>query len=105
MTIKEEELAKGNFADDPDVYMASVAIGLQRVLGQAPGKRLLQLAEQQIEEGISKLLTIDPEQDMKAYKLLRNEVLVAQQALTWINTILVDGALAEQKIKDEDAGQ
>lgn len=105
MAMNEEDFAQAeeDYKEDPDVQAAEIGIALQRVMGQKAGKHLLYLAQTQIDDGIEKLLELDMEDDMKNYRKVKTDILVARQALTWIVGSIEEGENAAEKLHQEDA--
>jgi len=102
MTEEVSADVENPFADDPDVQLATIGIDLQKLMGQKAGKYLQAKSEQQIDEGISRLLELDPEDDLKEFRKVKTDILVAQQALTWINDAILEGEAAHEKILEEE---
>lgn len=102
--LNDEEIAKaeGLYGEDPDVQRAQDGVDLQRVMGKRSGKYIETLAKTQIDEGIEKLLDMDPYDDINEYRKTRLNILVAQQAMSWIYNGIEEGLAAEEKIHQEE---
>jgi len=100
--IKDEQ---GNsYEGDPDIEMATIGIELENFISKKAGKYLVDLATSTMDEGFAKLLTLDPQDDLKEFRSTMLEIKVAQQALTWIHEGIQEGLLAQDKIRDEEQG-
>lgn len=99
------DAAVNEFENDPDIIVARVGIELEKYLSTPVGKSLVKRAELQIEEAVSKMLELDPDENRTAFRKHRMDALVAQQALTWLADILADGKQAEDSIHKQDEYQ
>lgn len=102
--IDEQKLAElGDLYDhDPHVHLAQVAFQLEKFMGSLVGKTLLKRAQTQIDDAVSDMLELDPDDDKAKFRSRRMDALVAQQALTWLKNILDDGEVAVKQLNDQD---
>lgn len=103
LTEEEKMVQLGEKYDqDPHVRMAQIGIELQAVMGTKVGKALEEKAQNQIDEAVSLLLTLDMGDNPARFREVRLEALVAQQALSWIHEIITDGQNAEDQLNRQD---
>jgi hypothetical protein len=92
------------FADDFSLKRAVLGIEAQRFLATPLGRRLLEVAEQDIEDGYKRLAVVNPT-DTAAILKAQFDIAVARYIPQALNAIINEGVAAENTIEREEAAE
>jgi len=102
--LNDEEFAAAAaaFDKDPDVNKARDGMAVRAFWNSKAGQLLEQRAIEIKDKGIVAMLEIDPEDDVKAWRQAKLDVLVAEQLLVWVGETLQEGEIAVAALNDDD---
>ena len=87
---------------DDDMLLKSAQLGIETevFLRSEIGKRMLEKAEQGLQEGVKRLLNVKPS-DTDELLDAQNQCKRAIEFKTWVNELIIDGKHAEELLQDE----
>jgi len=85
--------------DDPNLRMAVFGRQVEDFLNSDVGSYLVKCADADIQDGLQKLRTVDPE-DPKAVRAAQNKVQVAESIMQWLGDAIQRGHAATELLKE-----
>lgn len=101
MSDADFALAENLYGKDPDVIKAQEGIEMRSFWNSKAGQILEIKTIELKDEGVAKMLDLDPEDDMKAWRKAKLDVLVAERILVWIAEVLQEGEMAIDNLTEQ----